>query len=129
MQTSPSVSTEEIFHTAYILVGLVADEVNLHEKDPRVRITEEFILYRPLRTDGDGPVAIVFQCTDPDYTLALEALDSLPPTVTLIEDRVVLPLRAQLKIRVDLEPTAGNAKPKVPLDITIKTRKRGGGNL
>jgi hypothetical protein len=129
MQTSQSASTEEIFHTAYILVGLNADEVSLHEKDPRVRITEEFILYRPLRTDGDGPVEVVFQCTVPGYTLALEPLEPLPPTVTLLEDRVALPLRTQLKIRVDLEPTAGNKKPKVPLDITIKTRKRGGGNL
>ncbi len=110
-----------------IRISLTRGKLSLSSPDDHVQVTAEFLKYLAERQTNVASVEFVFVSTVADFRPSLRF--AAHPDIELDGHIVTLPMSAQLRLQINLEPTAGGKKPKVPLDITIKTRKRGGGNL
>lgn len=115
--------------TALVDIQVLAtgSAVSLASSDPDIRIDDEFLTYKVDRNGDVEAVTFRFTSADPAYTTRILHV----PTILgdpILDGIVTMGVPADLRLSIGLEPAVSGASTKLPLDITIKTRKPGGGD-
>lgn len=104
-----------------INLHITEDDVEISSADPAFRVTAAFITYFLERKDRHRLVRFIFPDEADGYFV------ELIPSDIGVKNRRTLPIDSTEEALLAFVPKAAK-KPKVPLNITIKTRQVGGGD-